>query len=184
MEPTPVEQDPERLRLTGHGLILRPWVGTDLAAMVEIFDDPDIAYRTPFASPFDTAAARAHLRNARTGLAEGRSLRLAITADGDRALGEVLLNVTTATIGYCVGAAYRGRRLAVRAVEVMTDHAHGRLGLPRVHLEIEPGNRPSEGVARAAGFRLSGREPERVTDKGREFTVLTWTHDAPSPRSG
>ncbi|MFJ1597928.1 GNAT family N-acetyltransferase [Streptomyces sp. NPDC088261] len=51
--------------------------------------------------------------------------------------------------------------------------------LPRVVLEIEPDNRPSVAVARAAGFRLTDAPPETVTDKGRTYTLLTWVREAP-----
>ena len=41
---------------------LREWTAGDLRAMVEIFDDPEVAYRTPVASPFDLDAAGAYLQ--------------------------------------------------------------------------------------------------------------------------
>ncbi|GAA3128837.1 hypothetical protein GCM10017687_49970 [Streptomyces echinatus] len=50
---------PERIELSGEGLVLRDWTEADLAAMPELFDHPDIAYWTPIVSPFDAAAARA-----------------------------------------------------------------------------------------------------------------------------
>ncbi|WP_395110780.1 GNAT family N-acetyltransferase [Actinomadura sp. SCN-SB] len=169
------------LRLNGHGLVLRRWREDDLPTMVELFDDPDIAYRTPLASPFDLAAARAYLDKAHRLYIEGQRIQLAITEEGDdRPLGEVLFNRAGRTIGYGIGAAHRRRRLAVRAVRVLTDYAHRRLGLPHVYLEIEPDNDPSKGVARAAGYRPTGRPPQPVTDKGRVYTLETWVHDAPA----
>jgi RimJ/RimL family protein N-acetyltransferase len=171
------------LSFGGHGLVLRMWRPDDLPAMVDLFDDPDIAYRTPLPSPFDLNAARTYMETARRLYAEGKRIQLAITEEGDdRPLGEVLLNRAGRTIGYGVGAAHRGRRLAVRAVQVMTDYAHAELGFPHVYLEIEPDNGPSGGVARAAGYRLTDKAPESIVDKGRAYTLLTWVHDAPSGR--
>jgi RimJ/RimL family protein N-acetyltransferase len=171
------------LPLSGHGLVLRMWREDDLPTMVDLFDDPDIAYRTPLASPFDLAAAYAYMERAHRLYVEGQRIQLAITEDGqDRPLGEVLFNRAGRTIGYGIGAAHRGRRLAVRAVQVMTDYAHRRLGLPHVYLEIEPDNGPSGGVARAAGYRLTDAPPGQVIDKGRAYTLLTWVHDAPADR--
>lgn len=76
-----------------------------------------------------------------------------------------------------MAAAHRGRRLAVRAVRLMTEHAHQAVALPRVLLEIEPDNHPSVAVARAAGFHLTGTAPDVMEDKGRSHTLLPWAHD-------
>ncbi|MEU0213096.1 GNAT family N-acetyltransferase [Streptomyces canus] len=75
---------------------------------------------------------------------------LAITTNGQQALGEVLLNQATGSIGYIVGAAHRGQRLAVRALRAVTEYAHVNATLPRIILEIEPDNHPSIAVARSA----------------------------------
>lgn len=174
---------PAAVRLTGHGLVLREWTDDDLPVMAELFDDPEVAYRTPVVSPFDLAAARDYLRKARWCRAEDLRLQLAITTDGRLPKGEVLLIRSAAadrvaSIGYSVGAAHRGRHLAARAVRVMTAYAHGAAGLPRVLLEIEPDNAASIAVARAAGFRPTGLPAAVAEQKGRRLTLLTWAHDA------
>jgi RimJ/RimL family protein N-acetyltransferase len=166
------------LRLVGSGLVLREWDRGDLAVMVELFDDPDIAYRTPLPSPFDSAVAQAYLDRARSD--DGR-IQLAITTDGERPLGEVLLSRQAGSLGYAVGAAHRGQRLAVRAVQLLTAYAHDVENIPRVVLEIEPDNAASSAVARGAGYRLTDRRPSPVADKGRSYTLLTWEHLAGSP---
>ena len=171
--------NPPEVRLTGHGLVLREWTEEDLGAMVELFDDPDVAYRTPFVSPFDLAAARDHLRKGRRARIDGRRIHLAITTDGRQARGEVLLNRSFGGIGYVVGAAHRGQRLAVRALRLMTEYAHQAMATPRVLLEIEPDNHASAAVARIAGFHITDTTPELVEDKGRSYTLLTWAHHAP-----
>jgi RimJ/RimL family protein N-acetyltransferase len=96
----------------------------------------------------------------------------------------VLFNRSFGGIGYVVGAAHRGQRLAVRALQVMTDYAHQAAAMPRVQLEIEPDNHPSVAVARAAGFHLTDAAPEMVEDKGRSYALLTWAHDAPGGGRG
>lgn len=166
------------LRLTGHGLVLREWREDDLQTMVALFNDPDVAYRTPMVSPFDQTAARNYLQKARQVPARDQGIRLAITTDGAEAKGEVLLNRSRCSIGYIVGAAHRGQRLAVRALQVVTDYAHQVEGMRQVLLEIEPDNRPSTSVARAAGFSLTDAPPQAVEDKGRSYTLLTWAHHA------
>ncbi|MES9510434.1 GNAT family protein [Streptomyces sp. NPDC000609] len=87
-----------------------------------------------------------------------------------QALGRVLLNCATGSIGHIVGAAHRGQRLAVRALRTMTEFAHTTIALPRVILEIEPDSHPSIAVTRSAGFHPTSSAPETVTDKGRPRT--------------
>ncbi|OUC94551.1 GNAT family N-acetyltransferase, partial [Streptosporangium minutum] len=105
---------PGGLRLSGHGLVLREWGDGDLPAMVELFDDPEVAYWTPLVSPFDLNAAQVYLKRARERRTAGQRVQLAITVDGRDPMGEVLLMLTgpgldVAEIGYVVGAAHRGR---------------------------------------------------------------------------
>ncbi|MFC4584879.1 GNAT family N-acetyltransferase [Sphaerisporangium corydalis] len=171
---------PSGLVLSGHGLVLREWTDDDLPVMAGLFDDPDVAYWTPLATPFDLAAARAYLERARRSLAADQRLHLAITTDGGEAKGEVLLSRdlrdgSAAALGYAVGAAHRGRRLAVRAVRVLADYALTTAGLARVYLEIERENESSVRVARAAGFRLTDTPPATTEEKGRTLELLTWS---------
>jgi RimJ/RimL family protein N-acetyltransferase len=179
-----VTELPAPVRLTGHGLVLREWTADDLTAMTALFDDPDVARHTPLASPFDEAAARRYLHEARTARLAEQRLHLAVTEDGREVLGEVMLNRSFGSVGYVIGAAHRGRHLALRALRTMTEYAHHALALSRVLLEIEPGNHASVAVARAAGYRLTDAPPETVTDKGRTYHLLTWEHRAAADRRG
>ncbi|QBJ88963.1 N-acetyltransferase [Streptomyces seoulensis] len=163
--------------ISAHGLLLREWTPEDLPVLRALFDDPDVAYRTPLAAPFDAAAARAYLDSA---IGAHRRLHLAITTDGRTALGEILLDRDLGGIGYVVGAAHRGRGLAARALRAMTEHAHRAEGMDRVLLEIEPDNAASVAVARSAGYRRAAVAAETVTDKGRTYELLTWEHLAPA----
>ncbi len=175
---------PGELRLNGHGLVLREWEDDDLAAMVGLFDDPEVAYWTPLVSPFDLEAARVYLKRARERRAAGQRIQLAITTDGGEAMGEVLLmrsgpGLEVAEIGYSVGAAYRGRGLAARAVRVMTEFARGTVGIGRLLLEIEAGNAASAAVARAAGYHLTDAPPIMAEEKGRTLALRTWEYGQP-----
>jgi RimJ/RimL family protein N-acetyltransferase len=141
--------------------------------MVKLFDDPEVAHWTPLVTPFDLEAAQAYLDKAH---ADNGRFQLAITVDGGEPMGEVLLMTDKATLGYSVGPAFRGQRLAVRALKLLTTYAHEEAGLPRVILEIEPDNAASSGVARSSGYQLTDLPPTIVTDKGREVSLLTWEH--------
>lgn len=170
---------PPDLTLTGDGLVLREWTDEDLTTLVELFDDPDIASRTPLASPFDLVAARDYLDRGRRARAERQRVQLAITTDGLRAKGEIQLNLSRGTISYAVGSAYRGQRLATRALGLMIDHAYKTLGFSRLLLEIEADNRASIAVARAAGFMLTDAAPDVVRGERRSYTLYTWALDLP-----
>jgi RimJ/RimL family protein N-acetyltransferase len=159
------------VRLTGDGVVLRGWEPRDLAVMVELFDEPEVARWTPLPSPFGPAEAAARLARAQ----EGEHLFLAITTDGDAPCGEVLL-MAGGGLGYVLGAAHRGQGLAARAVALLRDHAHDVVGLPVVHLEIAPDNTASRAVARRTGFRLVAPAAEVVVDKGREVVLDRWEH--------
>jgi RimJ/RimL family protein N-acetyltransferase len=166
------------VRLEGDGVVLRPWSERDVTQLVEIFDHAEMAYRLPVAAPFDLAAADAYLTTARHAQQAGHRIYLAITSGDDLARGEVMLNLAAGTIGYAIGPAHRGRRLASRALRLMTGYAHRMVGLPTVYLEIEPDNAGSMAVARSGGYRPTDAEPVVVEDKGRRYALHRWSHTA------
>ncbi|MFD7631270.1 GNAT family N-acetyltransferase [Streptomyces sp. NPDC059851] len=172
---------PERIELSGEGLVLRDWEEADLAAMPELFDHPDIAYWTPIVSPFDAAAALARLDRDRQLRAAGTAILLAITVDGGAPLGEVMLRRAPegTEIGYAVGPAHRGQGLAVRAVRVMAAYAFEQLGAEQVILELEAENAASVAVATKAGFRLLEVPLITGEEKGRPYLLQTWGLDRP-----
>ncbi|WP_329177438.1 MULTISPECIES: GNAT family N-acetyltransferase [unclassified Streptomyces] len=167
---------PERMELTGEGLVLRDWTEADLAAMPDLFDHPDIAHWTPIVSPFDEAAARTRLDRARQLRAEGTAILLAITVDGRAPLGEVMLRRAPegTELGYAVGPAHRGQALAARAVRVMAAYAFEQLGADHVILELEPENTASAAVATKAGFTPLDVPLIKGEDKGRPYALQTW----------
>ncbi|MET9904156.1 GNAT family N-acetyltransferase [Streptomyces sp. NPDC006446] len=181
MDSRPTFDFPGPLRIDGLGLHLREWSDDDVADLVALYDDPEIDRWTPVASPFDTEAALAYLAAAEQKSAEGRAVQLAITTDGERPEGEILLFPGSADerdveLAYGVGAAYRGRGLATRAVRLVVDFARRQVGGRRIVLCIEDGNTASEGVAKAAGFVLADDEPVVRTAKGRVVVLRTWSH--------
>lgn len=158
------------VRLGGAGVVLREWTETDLDAMVELFDEPTVAQRTPLPSPFTRFDAEWHLARAR----QGDRLVFAVTVDGGQPLGEVMITAE-AHIGYVIGRQHRGRGLASRALLIVAEYALEVLDSPVVLLEIEPGNDASTAVARRAGFRRADGTPDAtVEDKGRAFTLQVW----------
>jgi RimJ/RimL family protein N-acetyltransferase len=155
---------PYPLTLTGDGIILREWRSEDLDDLVVMLDEPDIARWTPMPSPFDVEAGIAYLKRAYQGRISGQRIQLAITADGGRPLGEVLLfgvdlGLKEAELGYLVGREHRRRGLASGALSLLSSYARSSLNLSRLLLRIDPGNTASTAVARRCGYRLTGEPP-------------------------
>ncbi|HEX9998974.1 MAG TPA: GNAT family N-acetyltransferase [Actinoplanes sp.] len=155
---------PYPLTLEGDGIVLRDWRSADLDDLVTMLDEPDIARWTPMPSPFDTEAGLAYLKRAHLGRTSGQRIQLAITTDGGRPLGEVLLfgidsGLKEAEFGYLVGTQHRRRGLASGALSLLSAYARSTLQLNRLLLRIDPGNTPSTAVARRCGYRLTGEPP-------------------------
>jgi RimJ/RimL family protein N-acetyltransferase len=155
---------PFPVSLTGDGVHLREWRSDDLDDLIELLDEPGIARWTPMPSPFDLEAGIAYLKRAYQGRVSGQRIQLAVTVDGGRPLGEVLLfgvdaGLREAELGYLIGAPHRRRGLASGALTLLSGYAHGTLGLRRLLLRIDPGNTASAAVARRCGYRLTGEPP-------------------------
>jgi len=155
---------PYPLTLTGDGITLREWRSEDLDDLVRMLDEPEIARWTPMPSPFDVEAGIAYLKRAHQGRINGSRIQLAITADGGRPLGEVLLfgvdlGLKEAELGYLVDSRERRRGLASGALSLLSAYAQSTLGLSRLLLRIDPRNASSTAVARRCGYRRTGEPP-------------------------
>ena len=176
---TTVGRLPFPITLVGDGVHLREWAPEDLGDLVEMLDEPDIARWTPMPSPFDLEAGLAYLKRARQGRMSGQRIQLAITADGGRPLGEVLLfgvdtGLREAELGYLVGAAHRRRGLAAGALSLLSGYAHTALHLGRLLLRIDPRNVASCAVARRCGYRLTGEPPILQEGPHGPSSLETW----------
>jgi RimJ/RimL family protein N-acetyltransferase len=138
---------------SGGPVRLRRWREDDLPALVEAFDDAEIARWMVFPSPFTEADGREFL--ARQGAGSGS---FAVTGDGDELLGAVWVRDVgegRGQIGYLTVAKARGRGVASEAVRQLVDRAF-ELGYERLQLLVEPANAASARVAENAGFRREG----------------------------
>jgi RimJ/RimL family protein N-acetyltransferase len=161
---TTVRRLPFPITLTGDGVTLREWRSEDLDDLIELLDEPDVARWTPMPSPFDVEAGMAYLKRAHHGRTSGQRIQLAITTDGGKPLGEVLLfgvdaGLKEAELGYLVGAPHRRRGLASGALSLLSGYARSTLSLNRLLLRIDPDNAASCAVAQRCGFRLTGEPP-------------------------
>jgi len=167
---------PAPVRLAGEGLVLREWRPDDVPRMPVLFDEPQVRRWTPLASPFDLDAAIAYLERAEQRRSDGSALQLAVTERDDVPLGEVLLfrHPDIAEIGWALGAAHRGRRLASRAVRVLLGWAATEWGIEQFRALIEPGNTASGRVAAACGFAVGDGKPLLVESRGRPVELTAW----------
>jgi RimJ/RimL family protein N-acetyltransferase len=155
---------PYPITLSGNGIILREWRDDDLDELVAMLDEPAIARWTPMPSPFDHEAGVAYLKRAKQGRLSASRIQLAVTADGGKPLGEVLLfgvdaGLREAELGYLVGIQHRRRGLATGSLSLLSSYARSTLNLSRLLLRIDPSNTASTGVARRCGYRLTGEPP-------------------------
>jgi len=170
------------IRVIGLGLVLREWAAGDPPAMVELFDEAEVARWTPLASPFDLAAAERYYLRSRERRSMGFAVQLAVTTDGRAPLGEVSAfrrgeDGREVELGYAIGAAHRRQGLASRSMRLLTGFAYRELEARRIILRIEPGNEASRAVARATGYRLADEPQAVVTDPdGTEIVLDVWEH--------
>lgn len=176
---TTVGRLPYPITLTGDGIILREWRAGDLDDLVELLDEPDVARWTPMPSPFDTEAGLAYLKRARLSRTSGQRIQLAITLDGERPLGEVLLfgvdaGRREAELGYLVGAQHRRQGLASGSLSLLSLYARDTLRLGRLLLRIDPGNAASAAVAGRCGYRLTAEPPILQEGPYGSSSLNTW----------
>jgi RimJ/RimL family protein N-acetyltransferase len=163
---------PEITRLTvaatasDPALLLRPWRPGDAAALVDLHRDEALR-RWVSAVVHDRAGAARWVQDQRRGWEAGHRFAFAVSevrADGDEAelVGHaVLKNVTpgapSAEVGYWTAAHARGRGVAPRSLEALTDWAFTTFaggGLSRLELLHQADNTASCRVALKCGYDL------------------------------
>jgi RimJ/RimL family protein N-acetyltransferase len=172
----------------GNGLHLRALVLDDAALLAEATSGetaPSLWGPRP-AGPYSLPDARAALA-AWDPAAEGQ-FSLGVL-DGRQLLGAVGLmpdQPGSAELAYWIRPEQRGRGIASRAVQAVTLWAHRSLAIPRIWLEIDPGNDPSLRVAQRAGYHFEQRLPQHCRDWVTEdashdswHDCLIWAHIEP-----
>jgi RimJ/RimL family protein N-acetyltransferase len=139
-------------------ITLRAFESSDVPALVEICQDPEIPRWTLVPSPYTADDARRYLARAAEQFAAGTSASFAIVdADDGRLLGTASLMAIDRTpgcaeIGYSLAAPARGHGSASRAVRLLADWAFGPLDLRRLELHTDRHNVASRAVAARTGF--------------------------------
>jgi RimJ/RimL family protein N-acetyltransferase len=152
-------------------LSLRPWRPADAAELVELHRDEALR-RWVGAGLHDRASAARWVQDQQRGWEEGRCFAFAVSeVRGDAAEGElvghtVLKDVapgaSSAEVGYWTAGHARGRGVAPRALEALTDWAFTTFaggGLTRLELLHQVDNTASCRVAHKCGYALSSLLP-------------------------
>jgi ribosomal-protein-alanine N-acetyltransferase len=111
----------------------------------------------------------------------GSDLKYLICRRDDGAiLGQFNLNnvvrgvFQNATLGYWIGAEHARLGFMTEALSIGLRHAFLDLGLHRVEINCLPKNRPSNALAKRAGFRLEGTSPRYLQIAGRWQDHARW----------
>ncbi|WP_405948691.1 GNAT family N-acetyltransferase [Streptomyces prunicolor] len=149
-------------------LVLRPWRTEDVAALVEVFRDPTLRHWTTSGVENEADALR-WIRDQERNWATGDHLAFAVLeaqpqpASGQGQLaGHVILKgaatgKSSAEVGYWTAAHARGRGVAPRALEALSDWAFDTLGpdgLERLELLHQVDNPASCRVAHKSRYPL------------------------------
>jgi len=173
----------------GDALRLRALAAGDAALLAEATSGetaPSLWGAHP-AGPYSLADAQAAL--GAWNPAAGGQFSLGILR-GQRLVGAVGLmpdSPGNIELAYWVRPEERGKGVASRAVAAATRWAHRELAVPRIWLEIEPGNEPSLRLAQRAGYRFEQRMSQHCRDWAYEdadrdpwHDCLIWVHDSES----
>ena len=151
-------------------IVLRPWQGEDLDAIVDELQDPEIPRWTRIPEPYRAADGRAFLAHSARRWSDGTGASFAIV---DRAtdhivgsIGVRFLEQGGATVGYWVASAARGRGLATTALRLVSRWVIEELSVERLELVTEPQNLASQRVAEKAGFEREGVLRRQLVVKG------------------
>ena len=140
------------VELDDDAIILRRYTRDDVPALTALCQDPDVQYRIDLPIPYHEADALAYVSSVET------TRGIVAARDGELigSIGWRMVDQQNVQIGYWVGAPFRGRGVATRALRLLSRWALTELGTGRVQLLAEPDNHASQRVAEKAGFVREG----------------------------
>ncbi|MGK2853514.1 MAG: GNAT family N-acetyltransferase [Microbacteriaceae bacterium] len=151
---------PVALTLTGERVLLNAVVARDKYAVYEYCQDAAIQNGITIPSPYQLKDADYFVGDYATAADEGRGVTLwAIRSpDGGKLRGAIELRhdpAAGASVGFWLGAEFRGAGMMTEALSLVLDHALSS-GIRRVSWSAIAGNVPSAIVARRNGFSFEG----------------------------
>jgi RimJ/RimL family protein N-acetyltransferase len=168
------------------GLLLREWRAQDaeeLAAAVKESRDHLRPWMPWADEPIDLAGRRAQIAAWQKQRRDGGDALYGIFVDGRVAGGCGLhrrIGPAGLEIGYWVRAGCTRRRVATRAVGLLTGAAFALPAITHVEIHHDRANVASAGIPRALGYAWLGERPDRIEAPGEEGVEVRWrmTRDA------
>ncbi|UYO96199.1 GNAT family N-acetyltransferase [Microbacterium sp. M28] len=165
----------ETVVLTTDRLELRVPTASDVDAINEACQDPEIPRWTTVPSPYTREHAEDFVGSVAGGWAEEKDFVWAIRADG-RLVGMIGLHHvnpdpagTDAEIGFWVVSDARGKGYLTEAARTVIDWAFTDRGMVRLGWRAVAGNIPSARTARTLGFHYEGLQRQALTGpRGRD----------------
>lgn len=152
----------EPVTLTTDRLVLRAPDASDVDAITDACQDPDIQTWTTVPSPYSRSDAEEFVRLVSAWWADGSETVWAVRADGILVGMIGLHDIAShraggrAELGFWATRAARGRGYVSEAATAVVDWGFRELGLARVEWRAVAGNVASAKTARALGFRYEG----------------------------
>lgn len=141
-------------------LVLRPWRETDVQALWQACQDPEIARWISIPQPFTRAEAAEQIAEWQSMRQDGSGAGFAIVdATSGRLLGAVQRvgpDGHQATLGCWVASDARGRGIGTRVLRAVADWTFRTTEVVRIDAYIMVGNEVSQRMTERAGFRREG----------------------------
>ncbi|MCV7420617.1 GNAT family N-acetyltransferase [Mycobacterium yunnanensis] len=166
-------------RLSGEGVVLRPFRDDDADVVIAAGRDPLIPAMSTVTAGGDVHDARRYVLDQLSRAATGTGWSYAIADGDDVAVGQVglgLLDDGRAMVGYWVAEQYRRRGYAGRALRVFTEWAVTLPDVERLELYVEPENEASWRAAESAHYCREGllRRWQRVAGESRDMYMYAF----------
>lgn len=165
--------------LRGERVLLRPFDASDVAAIHDVYGDPEVMRFVGDGHPATTDRTAAMIAGYRQHQAEhGFAFWAVLDAADGTVIGDAGLEITShgVELGYTLGRAHWGRGLATEAAGLCVEAAFGPLDLPRLVALVDRRNPASVHVLEKLGFRPDGEviafgRPHRRLALGRPVRI-------------
>jgi RimJ/RimL family protein N-acetyltransferase len=167
--------------ITDGAIRLRLLADSDLDALVEAVQDPEVPRWTRIPSPYGETEAQewvveeARIRESGEGLA-----MMIVDAETGELLGGIGMvhlhwEERTSEVGYWLARPARGRGVMTRAVRLFSGWIFESLPIDRLAIMASVGNAPSRAVAERAGYRFEGVLRSFVIIKGERHDMAVYS---------
>ncbi|HEY6160340.1 MAG TPA: GNAT family protein [Bacteroidia bacterium] len=159
-------------------LKLRPWLETDLDALVEHINDPGIAkfMTDQFPYPCDAEKARSFIANANKHTPQ-RIFAIALNGEAAGAIGihpKEDIDRKNAELGYWLGKEFWGKGIITAAIKQMVEYGFKNFDIARIYARPFHTNIASQKALEKAGFKLEARFEKTIFKDGEFLDELIY----------